>query len=231
MSKPQTINQQAAVIRRQLKKQGITTLRDGAGQDVPLDYIPSTDILKHGKAIALVARAKELHKLLQEFRTECQQTGDDLYEMMMAEEEISAKSVGGFVLTDFEKQVKIKFRMDTRTSINESELAMAKHFKDQYLAEHEGAIPAEVLSLVNMVFERDDQKIDVNRIRPLNRMRNQVKSKNFHRFLDHYNQAIETEHTKRFETFHEKDAQGEWESIILSYTRIKPDEVAEEVTA
>lgn len=221
--KKQSLNQRAAVIRRQLKKQGITTLKDGAGLDVPVDYIPAGDILKHGRAIALTERARELHQLLADFRAECQQTGDELYELMMQEEDIKSHSKGGFVLTDFQKEVKIKFRMDTRTSINETELQKARHFKDEYLKEYEGQIPTEVIHLVNMVFERDDQKIDVNRIRPLNRMRNQIKSKNFQKFLDHYNMAIETEHTKRFETFHEKNDQGEWDSIILSYTRIKPE--------
>lgn len=220
--KKQTIGQQAGIYRRKLKKRGIDHLKDYKGQEVPVDYIPPLELVKHFQAEELIDEAKDLQDKLAAFKTKCQQIGDDLHERMMEENDIRESSVGGFTVANFDKSRKVEFKMDTVQVVDSEQLAVAKEYKDRFIADEAGQVSEVISDLLNLAFETSDGKIDPRRGRALNKYRDRIKNKNFRKFLDHYNQAFELNYTKRFERFQERDDQGEYNSILLTYSSLKP---------
>lgn len=222
--KPRTIAQRAGVYRAQLKRKGVEVIKDHKGQDVPVDYVPAIDILKHFACEELMAEAAELHRKLAAFKGKCQQVGDEIYEQLMAEEEIREKSVGGFRLNNFDKSKYVDFKMDTVQVIDSEQLQIAKEYKDRFIKEEAGELSAVITDLLNLAFETSEGRIDPRRGRALNKLRGRIKNKHFRKFLDHYNQAFDINHTKRYERFIYRDDQGEEQSILLTYSRVRPEE-------
>nr|BDD47016.1 hypothetical protein 11 [Balneolaceae bacterium] len=221
-TKKRTLAQRAGKFRAKLTREGVEYLEDHKGQKVPVAYVPPIDMLKHFACEELMADAQELVEALARFKGKCQQMGDELYEQLMAEEEIREKSVGGFRLNNFDKSKYIDFKMDTVQVVDSEQLAIAKEYKDRFIKEEAGEMSNVISELLNLAFETSDGNIDPRRGRALNKYRSRIKNKNFHKFLDHYNQAFDINHTKRYERFLYRDEQGEEQSIVLSYTKVDP---------
>lgn len=220
--KQRTIAQRAGTYRAALKRQGVEYITDHRGKDVPVEYVPALDLLKHFTTEDLLAEAMQLQQALAGFKSKCQGIGDEMYDQLMAEEEIRDKSVGGFRLTNFDKSKFIDFKMDTVQSVDSEQLAIAKEYKNRFIEEEAGQMSEVMSELMNLAFETSDGKIDPRRGRALNKYRTRIKNKNFRKFLDHYNAAFELSYTKRYEKFMIRNDQGEYDSIILTYSRILP---------
>ena len=223
-----TLAQEAGYYRRKLKNRDVEAMKDHKGQEVPVDYIPPIELLKHRHAEEMVDEAMELHNKLADFKARCQELGDDLHQRLMEEDQIRDHSVGGFTLNDFQHNVRVKYKIDSVQEIDEERLAKAKHFKDKFIEEEAGDMSKAITELLNYAFERENGNIDPRRGRALNKLRKRIKNKNFRKFLDEYNAAFDIRHTKRYELFQVKDDQGEWESISLTYSRIKPEKQDDE---
>ena len=220
--KKRTLAQRAGVYRTKLKRQGVESIRDHKGKDVPVDYVPALDMLKHFVTEELIAEARELEHQLAAFKAKCQGIGDEMYDQLMAEEEIRDRSVGGFRLSNFDKSKTIDFKMDTVQSVDSEQLAIAKKYKDAFIEEESGQMSSVISDLLNLAFETSDGKIDPRRGRALNKYRSRIKNKNFRKFLDHYNAAFDLTYTKRYEKFSVRNDQGEYDSIVLTYSRVDP---------
>lgn len=221
-TKKRSLAQRAGKFRAKLTREGVEYLKDHKGQKVPVAYIPPIDMLKHFACEELMAEAVELLESLALFKGKCQQMGDEMYEALMAEELIRDKSVGGFRLQNFDRSKYIDFKMDTVQVVDSEQLAIAKEYKDRFITEEAGEMSGVISDLLNLAFETSDGNIDPRRGRALNKYRSRIKNKNFHKFLDHYNQAFDINHTKRYERFLYRDEQGEEQSIVLSYTKVAP---------
>lgn len=221
--KKKTLAQEAGYIRRRLKNKGVEMMKDHKGQDVPVDYIPPLDLLKHEHAESLVNEARELHNHMADFKARCQTIADDLHDRLLAEDEIREHSVGGFTLNDFGKNVRVKFKIDSVQEVDEERLEVAKAYKDKFIQDEAGDMSKAITELLNYAFERESGRIDPRRGRALNKLRSRIKNKNFRKFLDEYNAAFDIRHTKRYEMFQVLNDQGEWDTISLTYSRISPD--------
>lgn len=224
-SKPRTIAQEAGSARGALKRKGIKTLKDYNNRDVPVDYIPDLDIIKHFKTIELMEEAEAIKSTLQAFKAKCQEIGDDMYERLMAENEIKKTSVGGFTLSTFDKESHILFRMDSIKDKNQEEIDMAGECWKEFMKDEFPDLDPNqhfLASIVNeLVFNTKDE-IDTGLINILNRYGQKIDNKYYQKFLGHLNQAFDLRHTKRYEVFQNKNNQGKYKSVILSYAKVDP---------
>lgn len=222
--KRRSINQMAGTAKTMLKRRGVEFLKDHKGNEVPIDYVPAIDLVKHVKCLELVEKAKQLKDQLAEFKFECQDIGDTIYDQLMHENEVRDSSVGGFTLGTFDKSSKVLYKMDTVSEKIPEELRIAEEYWEKYLEKYKTTETdiSLMIEIVNDVLHNSKDEIDVRQIGKLNRYGSRVKDKNYHKFLEHLNQAYDTRHTKRYEQFYEKDNQGEEQSIVLTYTKLKP---------
>ncbi len=224
-SSSKTIAQEAGYARGSLKRKGVSTIQDYKGREVPVDYVPDIDLIKHFKTLELMQKADRLKKLLQQFKAECQEAGDHMYERLMEENEIRETSVGGFTLSTFDKNSQILFRMDTVKDKNHEEISMAGSFWDKFMKdEYPDLDPKQhfLYSIVNeLVFNTKDE-IDTGMINILNRYGQRIDNKYYQKFLYHLNQAFDLRHTKRYEIFQRKNKQGKYKSVILTYAKVDP---------
>lgn len=224
--KPLTIAQQAGYARRKLKNRDIEFLVDHRGRSVPVDYVPDIDLLKHFEALEIIDRAQELARELAEFKYEVQQKGDDLHDQLMAENEIRDNSVGGFTLATFSKELKVIFAMDTVQVKVQEELDMADEWWSKFLDDEFDEDTKEkigwMIEIVDELLHNTKGQIDTRNIGRLNRMASKIPNDKYHKFLKHLNQAYDTQHTKRYEQFKVRNDQGEYDSVLLTYSRISP---------
>lgn len=224
-TKQRTIAQDAGSARGALKRKGIKSLKDYNGREVPVDYVPDIDLIKHFKTLELMEKAEGLRKQLREFKAECQEAGDHMYERLMEENEIRDTSVGGFTLATFDKKERIVFRMDSVKDKNQEEIDMAGKCWEKFMQdEYPDLDPKQhfLYSIVNeLVFNTKDE-IDTGLINVLNRYGQRIDNKYYQEFLRHLNQAFDLRHTKRYEVFEKKDKQGKYKAVILTYAKLDP---------
>lgn len=226
-TKPLTIAQQAGYTVRKLKNRGIKTLKDHWGREVPVDYVPAIDLLKHFAALEMIEEAKQIAQRLARFKFMVQQQGDELYEQLMSENEIRGESVGGFTLATFDKTFKVLFKMDSVQEKIPEELKIAEKHWEDFMQERFGDKLEEnawLLDMVDELLHNTKKEVDLRQIGKLNRMRSKIKNKHYNKFLTHLNQAFDTRHTKRYEMFQTKNNQGEYDSIILTYASLEPED-------
>lgn len=227
-TKKRTLAQRAGVYRSKLKRAGVETLKDHKGNEVPVDYVPALDLLKHMICEELIQESKGLQAELAAFKAKCQNLGDNLYDRMMEEEDIRPNSVGGFRLNNFEKSLYVDFKMDTVQVVDDEQIALAKEYKDKFVEEAYGNVDPVMMEILNEVFENTKGKVDPRLGQRLNKYRSRVKNKSFRNFLDHFNQAFDINHTKRYEKFMERNDQGEYDSILLTYSKLSPEKSEDE---
>lgn len=221
-TKKRTLAQRAGVYRTKLKRSGIENLEDFKGNEVPVEYVPVPDLLKHFLAEELINEAIELRNKLAEFKAKCQEVGDELHEKLMEEDEINPNSKGGFRCQSFNLDKYVDFKIDTVQVVNEEEITKAKHYKNLFLEEKYGDLDPVMVEMMNEVFENSKGKIDPRIGNRFNKYRSRVKNKNFDKFLDHFNMAFDINHTKRYERFMVRNEQGEYDSIVLTYSKLNP---------
>lgn len=230
MAKQTTIAQQAGRARASLKRKGIKTLKDYQGKDVPVEYIPNLDLLKHFTCVELIEEAEQFKLELQKFKAKCQNIGDELYAQLMEENEIRESSVGGFTLSAFDKSQRVLFKMDSVKEKNPEQLTLAGEYWNRFMqTEYPDTDPKQhfLYSVVNeLVFNAKDE-IDPGLVNLMNKYGERVKNSNYKKFLNHLNQAYDLRHTKRYEQFEKRDDQGKYKGVILTYTRLDPLEESE----
>lgn len=220
-----TLAQRAGYARRRLKNRGITTLTDHHEAEVPLKYVPDIDLLKHAETLEILERAEALARELAAFKFEVQKKGDELHRQLMKEDEVRDNSVGGFTLATFNKSLKVIYAVDSVQVKIPEQLKMAqeswKNFLDDYYGDKDEKDRL-MIEMVNELLHNQKDQIDLRNIGRLNRMGSKIKNKNYHKFLDHLNQAYDTEHTKRYEQFKKRTDQGDFDSVVLTYSSIDP---------
>lgn len=120
--------------------------------------------------------------------------------------------------------------MDTVQEKIPEELEIAKSFWEIFLQEEFPDQNQEdhfLHEMVNDLLYNQKGHIDIRQIGKLNRWGSKIKNKNYHKFLEHLNQAYDTKHTKRYEQFLERNDQGEYDSLILTYSKADPVESTE----
>lgn len=225
MSKKKTIAQQAGYLRSSMKRKGTQTLIDNFGREVPIEYIPDLDLVKHFHAQEMIDEANAIKKHMQEFKARCQKIGDELYDQLMEENQIKPSSKGGFTLPTFDKQVHVLFRMDTVKEKNHEHITLAGEYWNKFMQdEYPDRDPKEhfLHNVVNEIVFNTKDEVDTGLINMMNRYSAKIKNKYFKKFLEHLNQAFDLRYTKRFEVFEEKNKQGKYKGVILSYSKLEP---------
>ncbi len=220
-----TIAQQAGYARKSLKRKGIKSLKDYNNKDVPIEYVPNLDLLKHYKCLELIERADSLKQQLMAFKAECIEVGDEMYTQLMEENEIRDSSVGGFTLGTFNKDQRVIFRMDSVKDKNPEQLKIAEKYWNEFLEdEYPGVDPAQhfLYSIVNDLVINSKDEIDGRLITTMNKYGSRIKNKLFKKFLEHLNQAYDLRHTKRYEIFEKRNKQGTYKAVVLTYSKLDP---------
>ncbi|MEX1120897.1 MAG: DUF3164 family protein [Balneolales bacterium] len=225
MPKNKTIAQQAGYARRTLKRKGIESLPDYTGRDVPIDYVPNLDLLRHFRCIELLEEAEALRTELRKFKAKCQDIGDEMYVQLMEENEIRDSSVGGFTMGTFDKTQRVLFRMDSVKDKNHEQLTLAGKYWNRFMEdEYPDTDPKQhfLYSVVNDLVFNAKEEIDTGLINVMNKYGDRMKNKYFKKFLEHLNQAYDLRHTKRYEIFEKRDGQGKYKSVLLTYSKVDP---------
>ncbi len=222
--KLKTIAQQAAIIRRALKRKGINTLTDYKGNQVPLEYIPNSQLVEHSFTSEVNQVANQLLTALEEFKYMVQSNGDQIYSQHLSEGGIEAGEIKNFTLNSLDRKSSIKFTRPPRYSQDEKELAISREYKKKWLADEAENVPDYVLELVIGLIESKDGNIDQAQISELNKMKEKIRNKNFRKMVDHFNKSLQPYYAKRYEQFIYRDEQGQEHTIILTYAKVSPKE-------
>lgn len=223
MSNKQTIAQQAGLIRRRLKRQGIETIKDHEENDVPLAYVPNIKLVEDATTRELIAEAKEILQRIREFKARVQDQGDAIYGKVLEEEGLSAKQVKNFHISSLDKSMRIVYKRPPKYTQDEKELAISREYKKKWLQdEADNAVPDYIIDLVTSLIESRDGNIDQAQISELNKMTEKIRNKNFRAMVKHFNRSLEAYYAKRYEHFIERDEQGQDQSYVLTYAKADP---------
>lgn len=221
--KKRTIAQQAGSIRAKLKRQGIESIKDYKGNEVPLEYIPNIDLVEHQAVTELHEEALELRKKMEVLKGKVQSQGDAIYTQRMKEAGLDPKSQKGFTRKSFDGKLSIKFTKPPKYTIDEVEREISREYKAKWLKDEAGSVPEYYLELVTNLMEARDGNVDQAQLSELNKMRDKIPNKNFGKMVDHFNKCLKPYYAKRYEQFMFRDDQNKEQSIILSYSDVDPE--------
>lgn len=224
-----TIAQQAGYARRKLKNRGIDAITDYKGQDVPVDWVPDMDLMEHFLTRELIDEARELQDRLRAFKHKVQQKGDELYSRMLEDNGVAQDEIKNYTLSTFDKSLQLVYRKPPRYTQDEKELAISRDYKKKFFADIGGDLESWIIDLIEELMENTRGDIDPRKIGTLNKLAQKIKNKNFQQMVKHYNQSLDPYYAKRYEQFKERNDQGDYDSIVLTYASLSPmDPVTDE---
>lgn len=222
--KPLTIAQRAGYIRRKLKREEVTKLKDYKGQEVPIDYIPDIELVEHFQTIEFIDEALDLRRRLQEFKFRLQTTGDDIYRQILDDNGVEMAEIKNFTLSSFNKERKIVYKRPPKYTKDEKELEISRQYKRKFLDDTAGGAESWLVDLLEELIEDSRGDVDMGKISKLNKLAQKIPNKNFKLMVKHFNQCLDAYYAKRYEQFLLRDDQGEEQSIILTYANVKPQD-------
>ncbi len=223
--KKRTIAQQAGSIRTKLKRQGIEKLKYHDGSEIPLSIIPNHKLIEHFIVMDHMQRARQLKAQLEELKFDLQTQGDEIYTQLLKEEGLDAGDIKNFTLFSLDKNERIVFKRPPGYTINEAERKICLEFKKKWLDDVAENLTDEVrylVELVDQMLETRNGEIDPGSVATLNQWVQKIRNPHFRKMVDHLNKSREAYYKKRYEQFIEKDGQGEDETIVLTYAKVKP---------
>jgi hypothetical protein len=192
---------------------------DHNGQEVPAAYVPAIEKEKTRVVERHMARALKLEKALADFKSDLYQDCDALYDKMRLDANVATRSKkGGFTLTTFSKELKIEFSIDERITFDDHiNLAQEKFFayRDMKI---EKTGDKEVSEMISHAFRVRKGKLDTASV--LGLMSWNIKHALWQEGVELLKKAISRNVTKRYVQLYQRDAEGEYRTVILNISSI-----------
>lgn len=198
-----------------MAKQKMYTTHDG--YKVPASAVPTLDKKKDTLVNRLVKKSKSMHEKLTDLKEEITTKCDDMFEQMLAENNVKQDHKGGFTLTSYDKTLKIEVSISKRLEFDDR-IEMAQMKINEYLEEVTQDSSEDIRKIINAAFKRTKGTLDSKRVFQLKSL--QINHKLWKDAMSLIDKSISVNSTKRYFNIMEKDQNGEYKTIQLNFSSI-----------
>lgn len=191
-------------------------MKNAQGAYIPIENVKPVDKLRDDLVKNLMAKTKDVQKIIEEHRTVCFEDIKAFLEISASEHNIKfGGEKGNITLLSYDGKYKVVIANQDYISFNEK-LQIAKDLIDECIKKWSSGASANLLALVNDAFKVDKQgKISTDKILGLRRL--EINDSVWLEAMKAIGESITVEDSKRYIRFYERrDKDGKYEHISLS---------------
>jgi hypothetical protein len=202
-------------------KKTTPTMADATGLLIPIKLISKIDLNADKTAKKIVKDAKALQERLIDFKDSALDACDEWYNQLLAQLKDSGKDVdskkGNYTIFSYDRSIKIEVKIGTRLEFD-SNINIAKIKIDEYLEAITKDSNSEVATIVQHAFTTSKGKLDAKRVLQLFSLN--ITNKLWVEAMEMLRQSIKTNITKRYMAIWERDANGEYQPLVLQFSNL-----------
>ncbi len=194
------------------------TMINHEGYEIPMHLVPAIDKKKDKLVRKYMKLAKELNKCLAALRSSAMGDIDELRSDLFKDNKLTDKNKGNMTIYTFDKSLKIEVAIAERIEFNDM-IQVAQEKINEYLKEKSsGGIDTEVAELINHAFKTTKGRLDTKRILSLFKLT--IKHHLWVDAMELIKKSIDTNNSKTYIRFWERNAQGQYDSISLDIANV-----------
>ena len=188
------------------------------GEVVPKEYVSSIDKKKEKALTKLLKQSYQLNEKLTELKKQMFSEADALVELDYKEHNMDKpETKGNHTMYSFDKSIRFTIKVQDVIEFDDR-IQMAQQKINQFLeAKSEGA-DSDLLLLVNNAFKTTKGRLDKSRIFGLFGL--DIKNKIWLDAIELIKASITTNHTRRYASIAERDANGNYSDVQLNISAI-----------
>lgn len=191
-------------------------MQNAQGAYIPIENVKPVDKLRDDLVKNLMAKTKDVQKIIEEHRTVCFEDIKAFLEISASEHNIKfGGEKGNITLLSYDGKYKVVIANQDYISFNEK-LQIAKDLIDECIKKWSSGASANLLALVNDAFKVDKQgKISTDKILGLRRL--EINDSVWLEAMKAIGESITIEDSRRYIRFYERrERDGKYEHISLS---------------
>jgi hypothetical protein len=176
--------------------------------------------LRETTVSGLIKEAKDLAHHLKDFKTFSFESMDALYELLKeySNRHASDDAKGNFTIENATETQRICFAVQELGNFDERSKQAEKHIID--FVTRQFSNDANTQELIMKLLERTKGNLDIKLVQKLYSMEDKYDDASWKEGIRLLKESYQTHATKRYIRFYEKDENGEWQAISLSFSAV-----------
>ena len=201
------------------------TWLNAAGDQVPLKFVPKSDVFKEAlaskvykAAMATEASLTALHVMMNEAFAEISTMVNAEYELKNSKKRQPVK--GNITWFTFDRSLKIEANVNDIVKWDNALMTEALALLNSYISANLTEANILISELVKSAFANTKGQIDTGKVFQILRYEDKIKSKRFQKACELIKQAQAIDRTKLYMRIWEKEADGQYRNINLNFSSI-----------
>lgn len=174
--------------------------------------------LRDESVTEIVQKAKDVHGIMNAFKTESFAGIETLYKMLQEHSDRHANGKGNVTLDTADGQSRVVFKRADNTRFDERSSQAEAHILDFLTAEYPTG--SNTAKLIRSLLERKKGALDKNLVLKLIGMKNDFDNENWRKGIELLQESIVPDNTKFYAEYYYRSEDGEWCPIVLNFAKL-----------
>lgn len=172
--------------------------------------------LRDNTVVKLVHKAKRVSRILGGFKAEAFSEMQTVWQLLQVHSARHNDGKGNFKIEH--KDFRVSYKRQGKPTFDERSHQAEKHIIDFVNTKFQD--DQDTRDLIMSLLERKAGELDISLIQKLYQMENRFDDANWKRGIELLKESYKYSHSKDYINFEQRDANGEWKSIILQFSNI-----------
>ncbi len=186
------------------------------GMLVPLKLIAKKDLRCDELVEKLIDNARDAHRALREMKGNNQLIITELAEL----HGLDPEEVGNVTYNNYDHSAKVSIKIGKKLTFG-PEIIKAKKIIDECVIEWSKSSKAELVKLVTHAFATDKSG-KLRRDLVLSLLNLEIEDKRWSEAMKLITASLQSEYSRTYHGFFERDTEGDWLPIYINYSKVKP---------
>ena len=187
------------------------------GDVVPAAYVPKLDKEKERLSIKIHKQAVDISQKRAKRKAEWLKACDEIFDNMMADNNITTGKKGNYSITSFDKEIKIEVNISERIQFSD-QIQIAQLKINEYLAEKTEGLDSDIVQIINQAFKTRKGQMDTKSVLGLFQLK--INHPKWKEAMELIKQSISRNTSKRYMRIWKKDEAGEYKAVELNFSSI-----------
>lgn len=199
----------------------IKTWKDETGMEIPVSRITKNEKHRERMAKRLLKLALILNEKLSELKTEFRDICREVYDAALEENNIDkATRKGNFTWFNFDRSIKIETNINELIKFDPMLIGMCQAKLNEFLDNAIQATDDFIKPIIMEAFTQSRGDLDAKRVMGLLKHKSRIKDSRYHEAMDLLEKSITRPSSKTYFRIHQKDTEGEYQSIDLNFSSV-----------
>lgn len=206
------------------QKTSASVWSNASNEEVPVKYIPKSDVMKEQSAAKIHKLATSVEKSLNELYAIINEATEAIRKQVTAEFSIAEKNLrgkkGNYTWFNFDRSLKVEVEVNPILKWDQALMTEAHAQLNDFLGSSLSDTQEMIRDLVTKAFSNSKGMIDSSRVFQILKYKDKISNKKFQRACELISNAHQVDTTKTYMRVWEKDIDGSYRNINLNFSSI-----------